>query len=138
MNPELKRILLVEDDPDIQFVASMALQRKGGFQIKICRSGVEALAEAPAFAPDLILMDVMMPHMDGPSTLAALRQDPRTASVPVVFLTAKVQPQEVGRYKEMGALDVILKPFNPMTLAQDVRILWNQHCSDRIKKESEP
>lgn len=136
MNAELKRILLVEDDPDIQFVASVALQNRGGFEVKTCTSGAEALAEAPVFAPDLILLDVMMPKMDGPATLAALRQDSRTASIPVVFLTAKVQPHQVGRYKKIGALDVILKPFNPMTLAKDIRTLWDQHCASLNNRES--
>ena len=76
------------------------------------------------FAPDLVLLDVMMPDMDGPATLRALRQLPGMAALPVVFMTAKVQPQEVAEYRARGALDVIAKPFDPMTLAAQVREIW--------------
>jgi CheY-like chemotaxis protein len=77
--------------------------------------------------PDLILLNVMMPDMDGPSTLAALRQRPQTAHIPVIFMTAKVQAHEIGRYKELGALAVIAKPFDPMQLPTTVSTIWNQH-----------
>src|SRR5438128_2029593 len=112
----LKRILIIEDEPDIQAVAQLALELVGGFTVAVCGSCREALATAPAFAADLILLDVMMPGMDGPTTLKALRAIPSTAATPVIFMTAKVQPQEVERYKELGALDVIPKPFDPMSL----------------------
>ena len=120
----LQRILYVEDEPDIQAVAKLALEMVGGFTVKVCSSGEEALREAVAFAPDMILLDVMMPGMDGPSTLQALRQKPELATVPVAFMTAKVQPSEVAHYKSLGARDVIPKPFDPMTLAQQVRAIW--------------
>jgi len=120
----LQRILYVEDEPDIQAVAKLALEMVGGFTVKVCSSGEEALREAVAFAPDLILLDVMMPGMDGPSTLKALRALPELAQVPVVFMTAKVQPAEVAHYKTLGARDVIAKPFDPMTLASRVRAIW--------------
>ena len=90
----------------------------------ICSSGREALVEVPARQPDLVLLDVMMPGMDGVSTLRALRSDERVCEIPVVFMTAKAQPDEVGSYRAMGALDVIAKPFDPMTLAADLRRIW--------------
>ncbi len=121
----LEKILCVEDEPDIQAVARVALELLGGFQVRICANGQEALTTVPAFAPDLILLDVMMPGMDGPTTLARLRADPASAGIPVVFLTAKVQPDEVRHYQGLGALDVIAKPFDPMTLAAQVRRIWS-------------
>jgi two-component system, OmpR family, response regulator len=120
----LQRILYVEDEPDIQAVAKLALEMVGGFTVKVCSSGEEALREAAAFAPDMILLDVMMPGMDGPSTLKALRELPSLAELPVAFMTAKVQPAEVAHYKTLGARDVIAKPFDPMTLASQVRAIW--------------
>ena len=121
---ELNRILYVEDEPDIQAVARLALETVGGFIVEVCNSGEEALNKAPQFMPELILLDVMMPGMDGPSTLTALRKQETTATTPVVFMTAKVQPQEVEQYKQMGALDVIAKPFDPMTLADSIKSIW--------------
>ena len=123
---DLIRVLYVEDEPDIQAVAKIALEMVGGLTVKICSSGEEALREAEGFAPDMILLDVMMPGMDGPSTLAALREKPALATTPVAFMTAKVQPQEVAHYKSLGALDAIPKPFDPMTLAAQVRALWDR------------
>lgn len=121
----LQRILYVEDEPDIRAVAKIALEMVGGFTAKICSSGEEALQEAVAFAPEMILLDVMMPGMDGPSTLKALREMPELSQVPVAFMTAKVQPNEVAHYKSLGALDVIPKPFDPMALAGQIRAIWN-------------
>ncbi|HWM95251.1 MAG TPA: response regulator [Thermoanaerobaculia bacterium] len=123
---DLQRVLFVEDDPDIQIVARMALEAVGGFTVLGCSSGAEALERVAAFAPDLILLDVMMPGMDGTATLEALRRRPETAEVPVVFMTAKVQAQEVSRYRELGAVDVIAKPFDPMTLPATVRSIWSR------------
>ena len=120
----LQRVMYVEDEPDIQAVAKLALELVGGFTVKVCSSGEEALREAEGFAPELILLDVMMPGMDGPTTLQALRGLPSLATVPVAFMTAKVQPAEVAHYKTLGARDVIPKPFDPMTLASQVRAIW--------------
>ena len=113
----LRRILCAEDEPDIRAVARLALEQVGGFDVLICSSGEEALDKAGAFAPDLIVLDVMMPGMDGPATLRRLRAAPATAAIPVVFLTAKVQPLEIEHYYSLGAADVIAKPFDPMNLA---------------------
>ena len=125
--PALERILYVDDEPDIQRVASLALEATGGFEVTLCGSGAEALSEIRRRPPDLILLDVMMPDMDGPSTLRALRAVPDAATVPVIFMTAKVQPHEIEGYLELGAIDVIAKPFNPMTLAEAVQTLWARH-----------
>lgn len=120
----LQRILFVEDSPSIQVVAQLALELVGGFTVKVCSSGEEALCEVEGFAPQMILLDVMMPVLDGIGTLKALRERPAVASVPVAFVTAKVQPHEVAQYLGLGALGVISKPFDPMTLADEVRRLW--------------
>lgn len=121
----LQRILYAEDEPDIQAVAKLALEMLGGYTVQICSNGAEALVAAREFTPDLILLDVMMPGMDGPSTLERLRADPATAAIPVIFLTAKVQPPEVVYYQSLGALDVIAKPFDPMALATQVQQIWS-------------
>jgi two-component system OmpR family response regulator len=124
---KLERILYAEDEPDIQAVAKLALEMIGGFKVLICGNGIEALEKVTAFAPDLILLDVMMPGMDGPTTLKNLRANPATAGIPVIFLTAKVQPPEVTQYQELGALNVVAKPFDPMTLATRVKQIWEAH-----------
>ena len=122
----LHRILYAEDEPLIQAVAKLALEKVGGFEVLICSSGTEALEKVAAFAPDLILLDVVMPGLDGPATLQRLRLDPSTANIPVVFLTANAQPAEVAHYISLGAMDVVAKPFNPMTLAAKIRLIWDK------------
>ena len=126
MTTPLTRILYVEDEPDIRLVAQMALQAVGGFTVIACASGQEALDAAPGAAADLLLLDVMMPGMDGPSTLKALRALPATAGTPVIFMTAKVQAAEVAVYKSLGALEVIPKPFDPMELSAQIQRIWAQ------------
>lgn len=121
----LERILFVEDEKDIQSVAKMALEMVGGFQVRVCSSGQEALLAAPEFAPQLVLLDVMMPEMDGPETLQNLRQIEGFDQIPVIFMTAKVQTAEKEHYRSLGALGVIPKPFDPMGLADQVRQHWN-------------
>jgi CheY-like chemotaxis protein len=124
MTPPLVRILYVEDEPKIQVIARMALERVGGFTVEICDSGQQAVDAAPAFAPDLILLDVRMPGMDGPTTMKALRELPGFEATPIVFMTANVMAEDIERYKEMGAVDVIAKPFQPMTLPDRLREIW--------------
>ena len=126
MHTELQRILYVEDDPDIQAIAVMVLETIHGYTLEVCSSGNEALQKAEAFNPDLILLDVMMPNMDGPETLERLREFPTLAMTPVVFMTAKVQPQEVQAYLDIGAVGVIAKPFDPMTLVDQLREIWER------------
>jgi two-component system OmpR family response regulator len=123
---ELRRILLVDDDTDIRTVATLALQAVGGFEVRPCSSGQEALGAVVAFGPQLVMLDVMMPGMDGPAVLEQLRLLPEVARVPVVFLTAKAQPDEIERLKGLGAVDVIAKPFDPMALATQVRAAWER------------
>ena len=123
---ELTRILHVEDDPSIQAVAKVALEAVGGFTVLSCSSGQAALDRVQGFAPDFILLDVMMPGMDGPQTLARLAGLIDLERIPVVFMTAKVQPAEVEQYRRLGARDVIIKPFDPMQLATQVRQIWSR------------
>ena len=122
---ELKKILFVEDETDIRMVAMMALESIGGFAVESCGSGDEALEKAPSFMPDLFLMDIMMPGMDGPTTLVELRKVQDFANTPVIFMTAKAQAKEIARFKELGAIDVITKPFDPMTLSDQIRTIWD-------------
>ena len=121
---DLTLVLYVEDDPDIQTVAQMALEMVGGFTLRTCSSGREALLAAAECKPDLLLLDVMMPGMDGPTTLAELRKLPDTGNTPVIFMTAKVQAAEVAQYRELGAIDVIHKPFDPMELSAQIARIW--------------
>lgn len=129
-NKPLTKILYVEDEPDIQTVALMALETIGGFTVRACSSGQEAIDAAPAFEPDLVILDVMMPGMDGPATMESLRKLPATANVAMIFMTAKVQSHEVERYRAMGAVDVIAKPFDPMSLADQVQAIWERQHTE--------
>jgi two-component system OmpR family response regulator len=122
----LNRILHVGDESDIQEIAKVSLEAVGGFTVETCSSGREALGRAEQFAPDFLLLDVMMPDMDGPTTLGELRKLAGLELTPTVFMTAKVQAHEIERFKELGAIDVITKPFDPMTLAEQVRAIWDE------------
>lgn len=122
--PAPARILYVEDDPSIQQVGRLSLERVGGFTTRTCGSGAEAVACAPEFRPDLVLLDVMMPDMDGTETLARLRSLAGLEAVPVIFLTAKVQPRERDRLLSLGAIGVVAKPFDPMSLPSEIRAMW--------------
>ena len=122
-----ERIMHVEDDESIRAVAEIALTDVAGFTLLSCDSGQSALAQAEAFAPQLILLDVMMPQMDGLQTLAALRQIPALAKTPVVFMTAKIQQAEKQRYLDAGAVGIIEKPFEPMELGDTLSQLYQQH-----------
>ena len=124
---ELSKILHVEDDLDIQAIAQIALETIGGFEVRQCSSGQEALEVAPDFKPDLFLLDVMMPGMTGPETLAALRELPGMADVPAIFMTAKAQRDEVAEFLALGAIEVVVKPFEPMELAGEIRAAWERY-----------
>jgi CheY-like chemotaxis protein len=119
------KVLLVDDEADIRKIAKLSLEAVGKMQTLVAANAAEALALAASEHPDLILMDVMMPEMDGPTALGKLRADAATASIPVIFMTAKVQRAEVDHYKGLGALGVIGKPFDPMTLATEIRRIWD-------------
>ena len=115
------RVLHVDDEPDIREVVGISLGFDPDFVMRSCSSGLEALTVAVDWPPDIILLDVMMPTMDGPTTLARLRNNPGTASIPVVFMTARAQSRELDFFRSLGAAGVIPKPFDPMTLAASVR-----------------
>jgi CheY-like chemotaxis protein len=114
------RILHVDDEPDIREIVDMSLSLNPDFQVRACESGAEAIKAAAEWSPELILLDVMMPRMDGPTTLSQLRQDPRTSEIPVLFMTARAQTREIEQFIALGAQGVISKPFDPMTLADEV------------------
>lgn len=122
----MRRVLYVEDEPDIRAIGVLSLEAVGKLEVCACASGREALERAPDFAPDLLLLDVMMPEMDGVATLRALRQLPAIASSPAVFLTAKAQPHELRALQQAGAIGVVAKPFDPMTLAEELQAMWKQ------------
>jgi CheY-like chemotaxis protein len=128
----LQRILLVEDDPDIQEVTRLLLSQAGTFEVRSCSSAVEALDVSQAFAPDLILLDVMMPGVDGHGAFSAFRQMPTTAATPIIFMTACVLPRDILEYKELGSLGVIPKPFDPDTLAETIQGMWDRHQTARL------
>jgi two-component system OmpR family response regulator len=96
----------------------------------VASSGKEAVAVAAQFMPDLILLDVLMPEMDGCATLVALRAAAETARIPVIFLSASVMPEKITEYKRLGALDVIAKPFDPLRLPEQVSLLWNANADE--------
>ena len=120
---EIRKVMLVDDDPTIRTICEIALASIGGWDVVAASSGDEAIANAGDVEPDVILLDVMMPGRDGLQTLSALRSDPRTREIPIVFMTAKVLPGEVGSYLEAGAQGVIAKPFDPIGLPDEIRRL---------------
>ena len=124
MNRELKKIMYVEDDIDIQVIGKLALEEVGGYEIIICNNGVEAIRDVEVFQPDLILLDVMMPEMDGMTTIKKLKENDSVKDIPVVFMTAKSQAHELTTYMELGAVEIIKKPFDPMALPGMLNSIW--------------
>lgn len=123
MSATIQRVLYVEDDPDIRTVAVMSMEAVGGFTVVACASGAEAVERGPHARPDVILLDMMMPGMDGHETLRALRQIPALGATPAIFMTARVQAAEVAAHLAEGAIGVIAKPFDPMELPDEIRRL---------------
>ena len=121
---ELKKILYVEDEADIQAIAQIALEAVGGFEVVMASGCNEALKALESFNPDLLLLDVMMPQIDGPATLQKIRKLPDFTQTPVIFMTARVMPDEIKVLRQQGALDVIAKPFDPMELANQIKQIW--------------
>jgi CheY-like chemotaxis protein len=111
---QIRKVLVVDEDPDLRRIVELTLRAVASWQVLLAESGEEGLVLAARERPDVILLDVMMPGMDGPTTLARLRAQPRTASVPVIFITAKAQKHETARYLDLGAAGVIQKPFDPL------------------------
>ena len=114
---------MIDDEPDIRRIGEMSLSAVGKLKVLLASSGAEGIELARREKPDVILLDVMMPGLDGPATLQKLRADAETAKIPVIFMTAKVQRAEVERYLDLGAQGVVPKPFDPLTLAARVREL---------------
>ncbi len=115
------RVLVVEDEAAVRKVVALALARDPDLEVRTCASGLDALAEAAGWSPDLILLDVMMPGLDGPTTLARLRADPAIAQIPVMFLTARARPADLSYFKSLGALGAIAKPFVPHALRTTIK-----------------
>jgi two-component system, OmpR family, response regulator len=121
----LQKVLIVDDEPDINMIAKISLESFGKYDVETCSSGVDALEVLTWFKPDMILLDVMMPYMDGEETIRRIKQNPKTAYIPVVFVTAKIFKNDMTRYKDLGALDVIPKPFDPIALPKQIRQIWD-------------
>ena len=119
----ISKIMIVDDDEDIRLVSELTARRIGKWEVVQVADGADALERARDEKPDVILLDVMMPDVDGPTALAMLRGDPTTAGIPVIFLTARAQRHEVERYMALGATGVIVKPFDVTTLVDDIRSL---------------
>ena len=118
-----RRILVVDDDELLREVAQTALELVGGWQVSTAPSGDQAQQQARTERPDAILLDVMMPGLDGPTTVNALRADPTTRDIPIIFLTAKMPSDDLGEWRPLQLAGVIPKPFDPMTLAADMAAL---------------
>jgi len=128
---ELRKILHAEDDPDIREIAKISLEMIGEFELLQCNDGFEAIKKAEFFAPDMLLMDVMMPGLDGPDAVEKLRRNTAFEKTPVVFVTAKATKDEVGLLEERFSAKVITKPFDPVSLPEQLRDLWmefNNFC----------
>ena len=121
----LRKILLVDDERVIRSIVGLALGKIGGFTLHVCDSGEQATADAAGFVPDLLLLDVKMPGMDGIATLQRLRD--AGIQAPAIFLTAKADPRDVARYAALGALGTIPKPFDPLKLGRQILALWEAH-----------
>jgi CheY-like chemotaxis protein len=121
------RILIIDDEDDIREVAALSLETVAGWEVTTAASGVQGLAQAIESQPDAILLDVMMPGMDGPTTFRELRKDPATAHIPVLLLTAKVQSSDQRRFADLGVEAVLFKPFDPLTLSTQIAgvLGWN-------------
>ena len=122
----LNKILYVEDQKDIQLIAKYALESIGKFELSICNNGQEALEIIETFSPDLILLDVMMPIMDGPTTLEKIKQMDNFKDIPIIFMTAKILPTEINELIESGAAGVISKPFDPVSLSKEIQVIYNK------------
>jgi two-component system OmpR family response regulator len=120
----LQRILLADDEPDILEISRIALETVGGFEVSVCSSGRGLLERLSEFEPDLVVVDVLMPDMTGPEVFEEIRRRPEYDAVPVVFLTGVVQEEELESLLATGVADVILKPFDPMTLADRINGIW--------------
>jgi CheY-like chemotaxis protein len=115
-----RRVLIIDDEDDIREVAALSLETVAGWEVLLAGSGAAGIARAEEQQPDAILLDVMMPEMDGPTTFRELRANPKTAQIPVILLTAKVQAADQKRFSDLGVSAVMFKPFDPLALAGDI------------------
>jgi len=135
----LEKILYVEDDLDIQKIVTMSLEDIGGYKLMICDSGKEALIEAEKFIPDLFLLDVMIPVMDGPAILLELRKNLKFKNTPAIFISAVAEGPELIKYRELGVLGIIRKPFDPISISKTINVLYqsNQLLQENLIKQAE-
>jgi two-component system, OmpR family, alkaline phosphatase synthesis response regulator PhoP len=124
---QIRKVLLVEDEQDIRKVAQISLQFRGGWTVVVATDGVDGLAMAASERPDLILLDCMMPRMDGYETCRQLKLQPELRDIPVIFLTAKSQESEIRKGLHVGAVGYLVKPFNPMSLADEILTILENH-----------
>ncbi len=127
MGNELKKVLYVEDDEDIAELTQVVLEEVGGFEVVHCSNGKKAIEVLASFKPQLTLIDVMMPEMDGPTTMQAMRKIAEGKDMPIIFLTAKAQTHQQKQYLDMGASAVIVKPFGVTDLCKTMKEIWQEH-----------
>ena len=120
----LQRVLIADDEPDILEISRIALESVGGFEVLVCSSGEELLEQISAFQPDLVIVDVLMPDMTGPEVFEEIRRRPEFDEVPVIYLTGVIQEEELDGLRKAGVADIVLKPFDPMTLADRINGVW--------------
>ncbi|HEY3739193.1 MAG TPA: response regulator [Bryobacteraceae bacterium] len=136
METQLRKVLCIDDDPDILVIARIALEAFGGLSLLTSENGRDGVREAAAWQPDLIIMDVMMPELDGPATLKLLREQEESSAsatrIPVIFMTARAEQGQVDHYLSLGAAAVIPKPFDPMTLSKDLVAIWQRIPVDAL------
>ncbi len=123
---KLKKIMYVEDDPDLQQIVRLGLETGGGYDIKVCDSGRQAIREIKEFQPDLLILDVLMPELSGTQTLDVIRKIPGFEERPAIFLTSKTQPHLLEEYRRLRAIGVIRKPLNPLKLSGQVKEIWEK------------
>lgn len=131
MTKKLKRILYIDDDEDILIIAKLALEKIGGFCVQTYKDGTEIVSYAEKFKPDVILLDVMMPVINGSSALELIKKNDSLKDIPVIFMTAKERSGELSHYLSTGVAGIIPKPFDPMSLSNEISILWRQ-LNDKI------
>ncbi len=123
---ELNKIMYAEDEPDIRMIVQVAIEATSPCQIAFAENGKDLLDKVEDFMPDLIMLDVMMPEMDGPTALKKLRENPATKDIPVIFMTAKAQVHELEELKSLGVVDVLTKPFDPIQLYTNIKEIWDR------------
>lgn len=128
---ELKKILYAEDEIDVQTIVEISIWSTSDYQIKIYGNGKLLLDAVEEYKPDLIMLDVMMPEMDGPTTFTHLQANEKTKDIPVIFITAKAQIHEIELFKQAGVIGVITKPFDPMQLSTTIKELWDKHFAGK-------